>query len=94
MKVFAQHDKVTHPAELLHMLRKVNHPPKEEGCGVVMCRGQYDANMLSEAKQTLQRAAHCSPWDSTLAFNLAVVMQVSGLPPCVAYVARALTKVS
>ena len=77
-----------------HAVIQVNYPLKEDRCGYVICRGQYDANMLSEAKQTLQRAAHCSPWDSTLAFNLAVVMQVSSLPSCLAYGPRALTKAS
>ena len=44
---------------------------------LVACRAQYDANRLLDAKKTLQRAIHCSPWDTTLAFNLAVVMQVT-----------------
>ncbi|KAK9845686.1 hypothetical protein WJX84_004302 [Apatococcus fuscideae] len=44
-----------------------------------LARAQYDANRLLDAKKTLQRAIHCSPWDTTLAFNLAVVMQEYGV---------------
>jgi len=42
-----------------------------------VCRAQYDADELSEAKRTLTKALHLAPTDAKLRFDVAVCMQAS-----------------